>query len=95
MTTIKVSPIPRNVTEAEVRQILGVENTTRVVINGENAYLSLPDPAILEKLAGTFGDNLKVDQWGATIEPLENSFNFESLVPKVASVRVPEVGEVL
>lgn len=92
MSTIKISPVPRNVTEDQVRSVLGTENVDKVIINGDNAFVSLPNPNTLEKLAGTFGDDLKVGQWGATIDPLDSTFDFSSLKPD--PIAYPKLGEV-
>lgn len=82
MSTIKIYPVPRNVTEEQVRSVLGAENVDKVIINGENVFVSLPNSDVLEKLAGKFGDELKVNEWNATIDPLESTFDFSSLKPQ-------------
>ena len=81
-TTIKISPIPRNLTEDQIRNELGHENANRVIVIGDAAYVTLPDSSVLERLAGKYGDDLRINDWSATIQPLENSFDVSSLRPE-------------
>lgn len=70
-TTIKISPIPRNLTEEQIRDELGHENATRIILIGDAAYVTLPDSRVLEELTGKYGDGLRINDWSSTIQPLE------------------------
>lgn len=76
--TLKIVPVPTGTTRDDIAAKIQGDQIDDVEIDETDhiAYVRLRDGGFLEALAAKYGEDLKIADWAARIEILEDDFNW-------------------
>jgi ElaB/YqjD/DUF883 family membrane-anchored ribosome-binding protein len=78
--TLKIVPVPAGTTRDDIAAKIQGDQIDDVEIDETDhiAYVRLRDGGFLEALAAKYGEDLKIADWAARIEILEDDFNWQA-----------------